>query len=360
MAWSCLVSSSLVWSGLIWSRRALIWSGLILSHCAFIWSVPAPPGLVSPRRMYIHGLEIVYLTVGAIAFALNIAETILILRMRKRWKPFDKLLLSLSFADLLVAISTVIFCILWLLDVSVKGHQFSNEYFLLVLMSSEDYSLLHILAITVDRFFAVKYPLRHSMRMQGRLPVAMIAAIWISVVSINVIIITVAIKAHEKVLLTIKVFSVSLILLGICYAIAYWHMFKQVLTQARRRSKSYESEKNYRCQIKELLFQEKCKNERTMLMTCCLVLSSYIICMYPISVEALIAKSSIEVISPVSQLLLLSNSVLNPLVYFFKGYRERRMRESRHQHLLRECCQEGKATAGTSPSCKHTSLQDAK
>ena len=283
-----------------------------------------------------YGREIAFLVVAAVACILNITESILIIRQRKRWKPFDKLLLSLSAADQLVAMATIVYYSMSLAGVSVKGHELSTEYFVFVLVSSEDYSVLHITAITVDRFMAVKRPLQHNMRMQGKLPVLFIAAVWLSVLVLNGVFISIVVAAHDKVMITVKVFSALLILLGISFAVAYRHMFQLVVKQASLRSRTNDSETNFRCQLKELLFLEKCRKERTMLITCCLVLSSYIICMYPIAVETLIATKS-EEISVASQLLLVANSALNPIVYFFKGYRERRTRDERREQLLKDC-----------------------
>ena len=275
------------------------------------------------------------MAVAAIAFILNITESALILKSRKRWKPFEKLLLSLSIADLIVATATIVYYSLALVGVTVKGRILSTDYFIYVLILSENYSVLHILIITVDRFMAVKYPIQHNMRMQGQLPNIFIAAVWVCVMIINGLFFLLAATAKGKVLLTFQVFSVMLILLGICFAIAYRHMFQVVISQAIKRAAAHTEGNNAHCPIKEILFLEQCRKERTMLITCCLVLSSYILCIYPASIETVIAKDTSD-ISSISKVLLLTNSALNPLVYFFKGYRERRMRDNRREQLMRD------------------------
>lgn len=285
--------------------------------------------------MHNNGSEFTFMAVAAIAFILNITESALILKSRKRWKPFEKLLLSLSIADLIVATATIVYYSLALVGVTVKGRKLSTEYFIYVIILSEDYSVLHILIITVDRFMAVKYPIKHNMRMQGQLPNIFIAVVWVSVMIINGLFLLLAATAKDKVLITIRVFSAMLILLGICFAVAYRHMFQVVISQAIKRSTAHTKDNNAHCPIKEILFLEECKKERTMLITCCLVLSSYIICIYPASIETLIAKETSD-ISSISKVLLLTNSALNPLVYFFKGYRERRMRDNRREYLMKD------------------------
>lgn len=278
-------------------------------------------------------IEIVFFVVGGVAFVLNIVESTLILKMRKNWKHFDRLLLSLSIADLIVAIATIMANIGKIDGMPALGNLLSKRFFFIVLFTSQDYSVLHILAITVDRFMAVKHPLKHNMRMQGHFPAMTIAGIWVSVFALNVVLISI-ITTYSNLLLPIgKAFSVLFILLGLCYAAAYRHIFRTALNQATRRSKKFTDEEHKNCSIKKVLLLEKCRNERNLLITCCLVLSSYLICMFPISVETLV-KNSAEDITVISQLLLIGNSILNPIVYFFKGLRERRMKNvSYHRYM---------------------------
>ena len=274
------------------------------------------------------------MVVAAIAFLLNTTESVLILKARKRWKPFEKILLSLSSADILVATATIVYYSLSIVGVTVKGRRLSAEYFIFVLLLSENYSLLHILVITIDRFMAVKNPIQHNMRMQGSLPNILITAIWGCALLSSGVVVLIAATAKSKLLLTIQSFSVALIIMGICFAFAYRHMFLVAIDHANQRSLK-QKEENHHCAIKDFFFLQECKRERMMLITCCLVLSSYVICIYPVSIETLIANDVGE-ISIVSQVLLLSNSALNPLVYFFKGFRERRLRESRRANLLKD------------------------
>ena len=261
----------------------------------------------------------VFSVVAAIALILNITESVLILRKRKRWKPFDKLLLSLSFADQLVSILTIIYLTLWYSEVTIYGHKFSSKSFLFLLLTTEDFSLLHILAITFDRLFAIKQPIKHNVKMQGRLPALIIAGIWTCVITFVSAVLSIMIfQKNEYVPPLVKAYSVLLIVFGICYAFAYKYMFDSVLT------KSAKARNQRKCPLREVLTLDECKNQRNMFKTCILVLLSYIICMYPISIEIL-ARKELKDLSIPSQVLLLANSVLNPLVYFYKGYSDRRV-----------------------------------
>ena len=265
---------------------------------------------------------IAYFVVAAIALLLNITESVLILRMRKRWKPFDKLLLSLSFADQLVSLLAIIYSILWYFEVSIYGYKFSVQDIFLLLLATEEFSVLHILAITFDRLFAIKQPIKHNVKMQGRLPALIITGIWAFViVFVSAVLLIIIFLKVEYLPLLVKAYSVLLIVLGICYVFAYKYMFDSVLTRSAK------ARNRRKCPLRNVLTLDECRNQRNMFKTCILVLLSYIICMYPISIEIL-ARKQLEDLSVQSQVLLLANSVLNPLVYFYKGYSERRAKQN--------------------------------
>ena len=262
-----------------------------------------------------------FIAVAAIALILGIAESILIIRMRKRWKPFDKMLLSLSFADQLVAIVTIIYQTMWFCKYSIGGRKISQQYFVLLLLSSEDFSLLHIAAITYDRLCAIKNPIKHKIRAQGKLPVIMIAGIWVGVGILTITFSAIMFNDIKTFPALAKAYSVLILALGVCFPLAYRYMLNSVLT----RSANLHNEP--KCNIRDVLQQSECKKERAMLVTSCLVVLSYIICMYPISIEMFFCKKP-EEISTVTQLFLISNSILNPVVYFFKGYCDRIISQS--------------------------------
>lgn len=264
-----------------------------------------------------------FLAVASIASALNLIESILMIKMRRTWKHFDKLLFSLSIADQLVATTTIVWYILRLLDIKMECIGSPTKIFLLVLVTSEDFSLSHVLAITVDRFFAIKQPIKHHIRMQGRLSSIIIALVWILVALFIAAVLALTLQFGKNGFSSLlKVYSGTMLFIGICYAFAYKKMVDMVLKHSARMHNVA------KCPIKQVLGHEHCKAEKTMFITCCLVLLSYIICLYPISIE-LLARSNVEDLSTVSQLLLLSNSALNPLVYFYKGYTDRRNRQKK-------------------------------
>ena len=266
-------------------------------------------------------ISIAFIAVATTAFILNIIESVLIIRMRKRWKPFDKMLLSMSFADQLVAAVTIIYNFLSLYHVSIGGCKISQHHFILLLIASEDFSLFHVLAITIDRFYAIKYPLKHNVKMRGKFPVIIILSIWVCVALVVSIFATMLLLKENSFAFLAKIYSTLTIIIGICFIWAYKYMLEYVL------SHTAQAQNTPKCNIRGILKHSSCKKERAMLMTSCLVVLSYIICIYPISVEMLIREKTKQ-ISSATQILLVINSILNPLVYFFKGYCDQRIKQS--------------------------------
>lgn len=282
-----------------------------------------------PSKMIDKSISAIFIAVAGAAFILNIVEIILIIRMRKRWKPFDKMLLSFSFADLLVATVTIVYYVLWLCDVSIRGQKLSQSDFILLLLFSEESSLLHVLFITIDRFYAIRYPIQHNIKMKGRLPNIIIIAVWVYVALISSTLATFMFMWADAFAILAKLYSVTIIALGICYALAYYKMFGMILSHSA-------SVHNVRkCQIRDVLHQDGCKRERGIFITSILVMLSYIICMYPISFEMLIRKK-IENISSPTQVFLVTNSLLNPVVYFFKGYCDRLIKNSNRKSSTKQ------------------------
>eukprot|EP00112_Aurelia_sp_Birch-Aquarium-sp1_P016021 Seg3593.2 transcript_id=Seg3593.2/GoldUCD/mRNA.D3Y31 product="Melanocortin receptor 5" protein_id=Seg3593.2/GoldUCD/D3Y31 len=286
-----------------------------------------------------HKQELIFLVVAAIAFVLNITEMILILRERKKWKPFDKFLLSFSIADMIVAISTLGYMVLVLnhITISDKG-PLTTDHLHFVILTSGDMSFLHILVITIDRYAAVRYPFQHKIRMQGRFTNALIAAVWgLCILMAGGYL---AMMVFQKSIKTycLKATAVVLIIMGLIYAALYVRMFKLVLRQNAALCESQpENGKpengQTQCPIKTVIFASRCKKERNLMLTSMLVVMSYILCIYPFSINML-AVSGNHVSFP-SQLFLLINSAINPAVYFFKGYRERRIRNQKKQEVAK-------------------------
>ena len=262
--------------------------------------------------------EIVFIAGGVIGFILNIVEIMLILRLKKKLKTFEKLLLSLSIADVIVATTTVIFYAL------KKANVLSNDegnLFIFFLLSTADIPLIHIFAITVDRFLAVKRPLQHNQRMQGKLPMLLITILWTLSILNVITFIAITTKLHDIILIFIQIYGLLLLALGMFYAVVYAYMFRIVLLR-RAKLQSDNAMRLKICSMSHILFKRECKRERHMMVTSILVVVANIICTYPIFIEVQ-TVDGVKRVSSVTQLFLLASTICDPLVYFYKGLKER-------------------------------------
>jgi len=122
----------------------------------------------------------VELTLGVIIALLNIMEIILILRLKRKKKIFEIVLLSLSVADLLFGLSNASVCVVFLGN--WKGESVFDvtytSYFFFVLTS-----IFHLVFIAMDRLAAIVRPIRHNISMTRRKVYIFLGVIWIAAIA---------------------------------------------------------------------------------------------------------------------------------------------------------------------------------
>ena len=122
------------------------------------------------------------LVFGAAVALLNIIELYLLYQVRKR-KHYENILISLSFADLLFGISNVLVCTVFLADVEKRGvlQIFNTTFFFFVVTS-----ILHLLLIKLDRLWMVYKPIKHKIYFTGQRVKQALAVIWIVSIMLSV------------------------------------------------------------------------------------------------------------------------------------------------------------------------------
>lgn len=273
-----------------------------------------------------HNIKnMIYIIIGSASLILNLAEVVIIKRGKKRLKPHDKLLLSLAVADLLIAI-TVIICKVINLIVNVNS-RIEEETFSIVLVSSLKMSILCVLAITFDRFVAVRFPLKHLVWASGfriNMAIGLIWAYGISMIILTAVVIVERLMRVEVLYLATSLTSISV---GIIMKIMYFFiMHTSCISRTLTREGSEMVGNVGHCEMIHSFFSKEYSKERHMFFTCWLIFMSYIVCSYPFAIEFLWRRDA-KKISQVSQILLVVDSALNPVVYFFKGYLDRSRRE---------------------------------
>eukprot|EP00795_Rhopilema_esculentum_P003425 gene3425-1794_t len=195
-----------------------------------------------------------------------------------------------------------------------------EDIFSILLSSSVMLSIVNLFVITVDRFLAVKYPLKHHVRSSVVNTNAIIGMIWLLEVgkSIALLYLSVKQKIEEQVLLYST--AVSIIAFGLFMTVVYMY----IVHRSCARRTMLNSQGATHGQIVNSFFCEDFKKERHIFYTCCLINFTFIICSYPFAIQYLVTVSADPEEYTISRLMLFLNSTLNPLVYFFKGYLERR------------------------------------
>ena len=264
--------------------------------------------------------EIIYIIIGLVAAVSNLLEIILIRRNTRRLRPHDKLLLSLAASDLFVAVTVTAYKIC---DFAIdNNHWLDEKVFSIILVATLMMSGLNLIAITLDRFLAIKYPLRHRV-FETRIKINLVLlAIWITGASLMAcfsgLIFTKIVS--ETVLFYIA--SAAALFFGLFIAVLYCFIIHKT---CESRAMTRDSSSNHR-QVLNSFFSSEYQKERHLFFTCCLIYLSFIFCSYPFAINFLVHPSAEEVL-PISRILLVVNSILNPFVYFFKGYLERNRRE---------------------------------
>ena len=269
--------------------------------------------------------DIIFIVTGIIVTMVNIIEIVVIVRGNKIHKPFEKLLLSLAAADILVAVSVTT---LRTVSLATEGRVvwLQGRMFSIILLSSMNFSGCNLVVITVDRFLAVKYPLKHQVYMTGRRMNIAIVIVWVhSVIAAllslyAVYLAEVDINRALFIPLSIGCLAFSFLLLVAYASIVHTSCASRAMTQVTDGRPTHR-------QIVNSFFSDQYKTERNIFYTCCLVSVTFILCTDPFAIEFLI-KSDVGKVSFASNFLLFLNSLFDPFIYFFKGYLERKARKA--------------------------------
>ena len=265
--------------------------------------------------------DVTYVIIGVFTALLNIIEIVLISRKKNR-KVFEKLLISLAASDVLVGMAAAAFKLLDLItDNQIKwlsGGDIAN-----IFLISTTFSIANIGAITVDRYLAIRFPIKHRMIVTARRVDVTIVVLWfLCLVStiLNSFLEFQWIKDFDYMLyvgtVSLLAFSVAMTMM---YAAIFWSISKRTMRTATENVAETNSVRRGFMSI----FKGLGTTEKSVLFTGCLVTISFIICTYPFAFEFLIRQSG-KGMSTASRLMLLLNSLLNPIIYFFMRYHSSR------------------------------------
>ena len=264
-----------------------------------------------------QGGKFIFIALSFIIVTLNITEIVLILR-RKNRKAFDKFLLSLAVSDILVALSVASFRIADLITSNTVSWLIGQNYVNILLLSIT-FSFFNLIAITADRFLAVRFPIKHRILSTEWRVNAVIVTIWSLSIIFVTILSAIQFRWKDQIELVLNIASGFILLFGVVMIMVYINIF-HLICKRRIPSKNRMGEESKGLNRRLSVFPKGANTiERGVILTGAIVTVSFIICTYPFAFNFLITQSS-KKISVAFNILVVLNSLLNPLIYFFKSY----------------------------------------
>ena len=168
------------------------------------------------RNTYIV-LEVIYYIIALLIIFLNGLTIVAISKFKNLKSGINYLIFSLSIADLSLGF-TIPLCAMSLHGISGK---ICNVCFYFI-ATSLSVSITTIVAIALERFYAVVYPLRHRVKMSRKVVIAGIVLIWL----LETTIVLVNILVHEpEFWYLLHVWNIQMAVNSTCYPCEYLHHY---------------------------------------------------------------------------------------------------------------------------------------
>ena len=275
-------------------------------------------GISVPNDTY----YIVQFVAGSLAILLNSIEVFLIRRAGTNTTDFELMLLNLATADFLSGIFFIVDAgIHYYIHVTTKFAYnlivVSFWFYCTPIITSTNFVLL----ISLERLFAVKFPVKHRLWHSTRYRVLKTSfGVWAFTIIVTVVVISfdqILNKQHIQFHFVASVnvgylFAGYLTVATLTMLTAYVIIAKSILQRnARfpRRSDTREVNRH---------IGTSWMKDRAALTVCLLVVAAFLVSNMPFAADLFNAKAG-----GAQFFLTQSNAILNPLIYFFKGYIER-------------------------------------
>ena len=284
---------------------------------------------------YVHILPQIILAFMAIL--LNAAE-IYMMRKKKKYYPSEYLMVSLAVADfmfsILVVVAQTVFSATFNSDLTSGDVSFTRQLFLEIIDTLIGFSvfasIVHVVAISMDRLVAVFLPLRHRVRTDAIKMKRIVIGIWcLTVIFIGSLSAYqyrggINEEAHESSRRTSKIISVLMFVAAALVAVIYMSITRKLAIQANflHSLQSSSGQKNAKKRPHGNLQKRRSKRskiEMVALVTAGVITVAFLACTLPYACLHFVLIVS-ETMETVFLCLLICNSICNPLVYFWRGY----------------------------------------
>ena len=188
--------------------------------------------------------EITDLVIGFLVAVLNVIEIVIIARIKKR-KKYEVLLLSLSLSDCLFGISNVLLASLYISNECHARSLLECSYILYLFFVLT--SMLHLTFMSIDRVIAVVKPFKHKFLLNQRRTNIIIAILWsFTLVACGSLFTADELKQlsiqkvefEKEIIVSITIIVVDIVIIFSYSIIIYHHRLKnKVATQLTKRQK---------------------------------------------------------------------------------------------------------------------------
>ncbi len=255
-------------------------------------------------------VSIIGIVVSAAALILNIIEVVYLCRQKKERNNYENIILSLSLADILMAIFFIVSFAYQFHEERSRVVSFVAEQTLWFSITS---SLLHVLSISFDRLSAIRFPVKHrhwNTSTKNRIVVILIWFLSLLLMIPSIVTYFATRKSH-----TLKIINSWVVLaVGVLLAALYAYIIRRtVSTECMIEIITLKSGK------REVVSACSPREKRILFVSISIV-ASFVVCSFPFAI-IYIASGKKEG----ALLLLIANGILNPLIYFFqRRYQEKR------------------------------------
>ena len=249
----------------------------------------------------------IFLFIFIATVIINAIEIVILVKKRKNLSNYEWLLLSLSVTDLLVGLTKG--AINLLLEIEIIS--FNNYEYISPLWFSIACSVSHTLCITLDRLSAVAFPIKHRTLWQGKTIYNVLIGAWSFGLTVFPVASTCS-KKQTKFYLGILIIITSFVIL-----ISYSYIIYKAIIKRRRffsKSSGFSLEQT-----------ASMSREFSLLCMCFVISLAFATMMLPFAISSVNHEDA----SPFAKYLLVSNSMTNPLLYFFWKYIDKKIKRRR-------------------------------
>ena len=251
---------------------------------------------------------------GALSVILNLAEIILIAKKWRSLKSYDQLLLSLSASDFITGLTFFGFGISHFSGLRLEENETRGVSSIGLIMAFA-ISVKNLLLIGLDRLVAVRFPIKHRIWMTRNKMNFIIVMLWTVMIFCEI---TMLLFWRNQPMRLENGFHQAAPWAILSSAVIFTMMYAQIIYIVVKKK-----------HLTNPQSRESRRHDNVVITTCISIVLIYLACSCPIAFQIAVEQKS----NYKTTILLVINSVLDPLVYFYKSHYEERIKKNIQVHL---------------------------